>query len=107
MEEQARAVRLIELTLYPYCMNVTSDPVIYYSSHCSILLFCTPTPSPPPPHTHTHTHFFRYLTEIQDMKCRQNSVCQQAGYICVGVSLYVCICTCISHVNKTLQKKNM
>lgn len=42
MEEQARAVRLIELTLYPYCMNVTSDPVIYYSSHCSILLFYLP-----------------------------------------------------------------
>lgn len=73
MEEQARAVRLIELTLYPYCMNVTSDPVIYYYSHCSILLFCLPP-------------FFRYLTEIQDMKCRQNSVCQRAGYICVAMS---------------------
>lgn len=55
MEEQARAVRLIELTLYPYCMNVTSDRVIYYYSHCSILLFYLPP------------LFFWYLTEIQDM----------------------------------------
>lgn len=55
MEEQARAVRLIELTLYPYCMNVTSDRVIYYYSHCSILLFYLPP------------LFFWYLAEIQDM----------------------------------------
>ena len=64
MEEQARAVRLIELTLYPYCMNVTSDPVIYYYSHCSILLFYLPLLLVPDRDTG------------YEQECRQNSVCQ-------------------------------
>lgn len=66
MEEQARAVRLIELTLYPYCMNVTSDPVIYYYSHCSILLFCLPPFSLVPDRDTGYEH-----------KSRQNSLCQR------------------------------
>lgn len=67
MEEQARAVRLIELTLYPYCMNVTSDPVIYYYSHCSILLFYLP----PPPLLSVPDRDTGY-----EQKCRQNLVCR-------------------------------
>lgn len=72
MEEQARAVRLIELTLYPYCMNVTSDRVIYYYSHCSILLFYLPPPLLLVPDRDTG----------YEQKCRQNLVCQRAH--CIG-----------------------
>lgn len=75
MEEQARAVRLIELTLYPYCMNVTSDPVIYYYSHCSILLFYLP-PS------------FRYLTEIQDMNISVDEI-QSIGKHITPLNIYL------------------
>lgn len=81
MEEQARAVRLIELTLYPYCMNVTSDPVIYYYSHCSILLFYLP-PS------------FRYLTEIQDMNISVDEIQSVRKHIIpLNIYLYLhCFC---------------